>query len=284
MENKSSYFYLKLNIPKEYRNSYEFREKLNNSIDEILYSMNAPTNDDNTHFLQSDDKSSLITIFRTNNRKRKGQLNKFCDRYLDESWNIKYTAESLKADEIPAVLGKIKKSNKFKTAYFKDEDDLYNGRDIQVFKDKENWHGWQKDLYKMLFNKENNYFDIKIPHDRHIISLVDIKGNSGKSSFWKFIYTRNRKDIARLTYGTTGQLRAAITALGEKKIYIIDLTRTMGKFDEPKDLLAIIEDIKSGLILSFFFGRPRELVAEPPHIILSSNFVFQVILYLMMNV
>lgn len=274
-ENKNSYFYLKLNIPSEYRNSEAFEKKLDDAIDDILYSMNSPTNDKNNHRICSKDKNQIIHIFRTNNRKRKGQLNKFCKRFIDDSWNVEYESKGLKMDEIPEIINKVRRSKNY---IFLEEtiekEKLYNGSDVTIFKDFKNWHNWQKEIFNMLFEEQGNFKKIKIPHHRKIISIVDFKGNCGKSSFWKYIYTRNKKDIGRLSYGTTSQLRSAAINLGIKKIYIIDLPRTTGRFDSQKDLINVIEDLKSGVLISGMYGRAKELIVEPPHIILSTNYVF----------
>lgn len=75
----------------------------------------------------------------------------------------------------------------------------YEGRDIKIFEDKSNWHGWQLDIYNMLFKEDKT---IKTPDDRKIISIIDIKRNSGKSSFFKWLVYNNMDKIERLTYWT----------------------------------------------------------------------------------
>lgn len=54
-------------------------------------------------------------------------------------------------------------------------------------------------------------------------------------------------------------------------IYIIDLTRSKGKFDNEQDLLSVIEDLKSGFLTSPMYGRNSILMMDPPHLIISSN-------------
>lgn len=274
IENKNSYFYLKLKIPEEYKNSSEFEKKINYAVDDILYSMNSPTNDPNNYKITSKEKDKKIHIFRTNNRKRNGQLDKFCKRFIKDSWNVEYESKGIRMDEIPNLINKAKRNEKFilEEEIIEDEQ-IYRGRDIKIFENKENWHRWQKEVFDMLFETKGK---IKVPDDRKIISLIDFKGNSGKSSYWKYLYANNKKNIGRLTYGTTSQLKSSIVNMGKKKIYIIDLARTLGTNDTQKDLLAVIEDLKSGLILSPMYGMAKELMIEPPHIILSSNYLFDI--------
>lgn len=125
-------------------------------------------------------------------------------------------------------------------------------------------------IYQKIFDGKGN---IKEPHPRHIISLVDTKGNSGKSSFFKYLFYNYSEEIGRITYGTTGQLRSSVLNMGKKSIYIVDLTRSQGKTDNQEDLLSIIEDIKNGLVTSNFYGKGSTLIMKPPHIIVSTNYI-----------
>nr|WPV76414.1 hypothetical protein [Naviculales sp.] len=78
MENKNSYFLLDLKISDNDQNEI-YHDKLNDSVDLILSSMRA--NHDSYKFKKIDD-SRIIYFFKTNKRKRKGQLTKFCERFL----------------------------------------------------------------------------------------------------------------------------------------------------------------------------------------------------------
>ena len=77
-----------------------------------------------------------------------------------------------------------------------------------------------------------------------------MKGNSGKSSFFKWLYLQNSDLIGRITFGSSSQLRSIITKLGPKKIYIIDL-------------LSAIEDLKTGFVINSMYGEGRTLIMEP---------------------
>jgi len=174
-------------------------KKIDDAVDDILYSMNSPTNAPKNYQAENADRSKRIYIFKTNNRKRKGQLKKFCNQYLDESWGIQFDTVALRLDEIDNLVNQIK--NKKDLNFVNNHTQVSDGRDIQIFKDSNNWYPWQKQIFNKLFEKENNFKRIKFPDHRKIITLIDFKGNSGKSSFWKYLYANNKQDIGRLTYG-----------------------------------------------------------------------------------
>ena len=123
----------------------------------------------------------------------------------------------------------------------------------------------------MLFNKDNS---IKKADPRKIISILDRNGNHGKSSFFKYLLIENSDDVGRVGYVSAGQLRSRAMNMGPKKIYIIDLARTKSKGDSGLDILSTIEDLKSGLVISTFYGRANSLIMDPPTIIISSNYEF----------
>lgn len=60
--------------------------------------------------------------------------------------------------------------------------------------------------------------------------------------------------------------------MGQKKLYIIDLARAKSKDDKEQDLLANLEEGKSGLTVGSLYGKNHVLIQEPPHIIVSSNY------------
>ena len=268
VENKNTYFLLKIKIPEDLRASGGFSKKLDDAIDHVLYAMGTDSNSERNYTARKKDNSQQIYIFRTNNRKRKGQLNKFCDRYFDPQWNITYETRGLGLSDVPILINQIKKSN----VYSMQGEQTYTGRDIKVFEAKQNWYDWQKEIYEMIFNPNG---EAKVRDDREIIHLIDFKGNSGKSSFWKYLYVTKKGLIGRMTYGTASQLRSQIIKIGSKPIYIIDLTRTKGTNDREEDLLSLIEDAKSGLVSSPMYGSNSELIMDPPTIILSTNYEFK---------
>lgn len=265
-ENRYTFFSMNLEVPEMLINSDQTTKKLDDAIDMILYSMNACSKE--THKVYKFDNSRITVIFKSLTRKRKGQLNKFCERYLDKE--ITFTTEAIDKYEVMGTL-KVLKDNPVYSV--KNEAELYNGRDIEIFHDKKNWHPWQKDLYDMIYDESRN---IKTPDLRNIISLIDYAGNSGKSSFFKYLYVNdNENNIGRSSYGSASQLRSSIINQGVKKVYIIDLSRSKSKADREEDLLSAIEDCKSGLVISSMYGKYQELLMEPPHVIICSNYLFK---------
>ena len=148
----------------------------------------------------------------------------------------------------------------------------YSGKDIKIFNDKEKWYKWQRDFYEKIFFETGV---IKEPDSRKIVFIYDEKGNSGKSSFYKYLYYYHAEDMRRITYGTASQLRTSLINIGPKKIYLIDLTRSKGKQDEPSDLLSAIEDLKGGVVSSSMYGSGTTMLMDIPHIVISSNYLFE---------
>lgn len=52
------------------------------------------------------------------------------------------------------------------------------------------------------------------------------------------------------------------------------MSRAKSKYDSQQDLLSVLEDCKSGFLLSPMYGQSKKLLMEPPHIIVSSNYLF----------
>lgn len=77
----------------ENKNSYQ--DQLRNSVDLILGSMGV---EEDPQQSQKDDKNRIIYFFKTNKRKRKGQLVKFCKRYLGEE--VTYRAEGITKSDL----------------------------------------------------------------------------------------------------------------------------------------------------------------------------------------
>lgn len=265
-DNKYTFFVVAIELPTKYKESPHLKNELNDSIDMILYQMGAANKDSQNYQLVNEDK--IVQIFRCKSRKRKGQLNKFCRRHLPE--DVIYESKGIDKDELTALVAHAKKKNYIIKKEVEIDENEYDGRDIQIFKDSKNWYEWQTEIYNMIFDKKGN---IKEPDLRQITSIVDFEGNSGKTSYFKYLYILNKNDIGRLTYGTASQLRSAVVGLGKKKIYIIDLARTKAKEDSQQDLLSVIEDIKSGMVFAAMYGQAKELIMEPPHVIVSSNYL-----------
>jgi hypothetical protein len=269
IENKNSYFSLDLRIPIQERNDNHI-EDLDNSVDLILSSMGV---DDASYKFQKIDKSRVIYFFKTSKRKRQGQLFRYSERFLPKEQICEakgITKEYLQTSMV--ILEKdtryaIKNQGKFMGSY---EDEPYTGSDIKIFNNRDNWHPWQKDVYDLVLDTNGDW---KEPHQRHIISIIDKAGNTGKSSFFKWLYFNNPDTIGRLGYASSSQLKSSIVSIGKKQLYIIDLARSKSKNDSQSDLLAVVEDLKSGLVINPMYGSGKSLLIDPPHIIICSNYV-----------
>lgn len=266
MENKNSYFFIKAVANKKHQSNDFFNEQVRNSLDIILGSMNATK--ENYIFK---DKDSFLCFFKTVNRKRNGQLNKFAERHFS-NLELEFSTQGLKKIDYDEGILKCKRKE-FKI--LEEPESLvsylnYNGNDLKIFKEKADWHPWQREIYNQLFD-DKDY--IREADDRAIVSIVDMKGNSGKSSFFKWIFLKYPKQIGRISYGSACQLRSILTKNNAKKIYIIDLPRSKGKNDNELDLLSTIEDLKTGFVINNMYGDGATLIMEPPHVIVSSNYI-----------
>jgi hypothetical protein len=267
VENKSAYFVLKLELSEDNRTEF-YEEKISNSLDLIYNALDV--SDKNNHIYRKKDGEVLIHFFKTNNRKRKGMVDKYCQRFLPE--NQRWQIIPIKQDQLNEQLNTIRKSEKYRLQNEVLKDQEYKGEDLKVFENRETWYSWQKEIYEMFFDDNNK---IKKPHDRKIHHIVCLSGNSGKSSFFKWIYFHNQEDIGRITYGTSSQIRTSLVNTGAKKLYIVDLARSKSKQDSEQDLLAAIEDLKSGVVLTSMYGSSKKLLMNPPAILISSNYVFK---------
>lgn len=268
MENKRSYFEFQVEIPLGIHPD-KIETVINSKVDLVLASMSATSN-----VYKYKKKNKIIYLFETNTRKRKGQLDKMAYHHLlSESKLIDgfYSSPLLKREFI-GRRSELDRGEKIIALSKPDIFDGYNGEDVKLFDDKNNWRPWQKELYEEIFTKTDQ---IKEPDPRRIISLIDKIGNTGKSSFFKYLYFKHPEEIGRISYGTASQLRSSLINIGNKKIYIVDLTRSKSQYDKQEDLLSAIEDLKSGLVISSMYGAGKDLLMNPPHVIISSNYLFK---------
>jgi hypothetical protein len=144
----------------------------------------------------------------------------------------------------------------------------YSGSDIAFLDDPSNRYPWQEKLMKEIMLPDLS--DFNTPDERKIWYITDTLGASGKSKFVKWLYCRY-KDVSKLAFGTSTQLRAAICAEGAKRVYIIDMPRTLGSEDSMNTTLSVIEDLKNGFVRSNMYGTSSTLLMEAPHVILFTN-------------
>ncbi len=262
MDNKNSYFSLKLPISPSVNNEV-YLDDLDDSIDLISSSM--AVNNNLYKFSKGDE---ISCYFKSERRKRKGQLNKYCANFLPDDQEFKAVGMTKAAFDMKISVMRKKKYIKIieEPLFFSD----YSGKDLKKFDNPNNWLPWQTEVYNMFFNKDGTYTE---PDDRTIISLVDEPGKSGKSQFYKWLFINHPTTIAKLGYATASQLRCATVKMGKKNLYIIDLTRSKGKEDKQEDLLSIIEDCKNGCVQNFMRGSGESLICPPPHVLVSSNYI-----------
>lgn len=264
VENKSSFFQVTIDIIPISRNNYQL-QSLENCMDLVLSSMKVG----NLwyKFIQIN-KEEIVYLFKSEDRKRRGQLDRYCASNIEN--DLLYTVKNHSSAAFHATVDRLKKNVNFKLSHHPQMFDEYKADDIKVFDDPKKWHAWQKEIYNLIFEKDKSY---KKPDQRKIISIVDKKGNSGKSSFFKWLYYNHSNTIGRIGYGSASQLRSSSVKIGKKDLYIIDLARAKSKDDKQEDLLSVLEDLKSGFVTNAMYGNGGTLIMEPPHIIVSSNYV-----------
>jgi len=144
----------------------------------------------------------------------------------------------------------------------------YEASDLQIFNNTVNWYPWQKSFMELIFN---NDLTLKDPDDRTILWIHDLMGNNGKSKLVKHICYNYPEEACKLSFGSSTQLRSACITAGPKKLYFIDVPRTLGKDDDINDLISVIEDIKNGFIVSSMYGKHLQMMFDPPHIVVFAN-------------
>ena len=144
----------------------------------------------------------------------------------------------------------------------------YEASDLKIFDVSSNWFPWQKSFMELIFNKD---LTLKDPDDRTILWIHDLMGNNGKSKLVKHICYNYPEEACKLSFGSSTQLRSACIAAGPKKLYFIDVPRTLGKDDDINDLISVIEDIKNGFMVSSMYGKHQQMMFDPPHIVVFAN-------------
>jgi hypothetical protein len=144
----------------------------------------------------------------------------------------------------------------------------YEASDLKLFDNSSNWYPWQKSFMELIFNKD---LTMKDPDDRTILWIHDLMGNNGKSKLVKHVCYNYPEEACKLSFGSSTQLRSACITAGPKKLYFIDVPRTLGKDDDILDIISVIEDIKNGFLVSSMYGKHLQLMFDPPHIVVFAN-------------
>lgn len=133
--NKSTFFLIDVYIPKHRINSSSFNKTISDSIDLIFCSMNGDQSQ--AYKIIKNDGSRIVVIFKAQTRKRIGQLNKFCQRFFDNS--IDFECNSMSRDKFSAFLIESRNNkNYFVRSFNESTSSTYQGNDIKIFNDKAN--------------------------------------------------------------------------------------------------------------------------------------------------
>jgi len=151
--------------------------------------------------------------------------------------------------------------------------EFYSGKDIEFLNNEYERYEWQNCLLDIIYDFEINKF--KKANDRDIIWIYDPNGNCGKSKFIKWLSLNNANQVVKISCNTEAQLRAAVISAGSRKLYVVDLPRSLPMTYQYKEklagMLAAIEETKNGYLSSAMYGEYKEIYFEPPHIIILSN-------------
>lgn len=269
--NKASFFKVEFRFNEIEINEFKTSREIESNMDLVLQMIQS--SDEIYRFTK---ESKLIYLFSTKTRKREGQLLRLVNRYIYKT-NLQ---EAMDRPSIKALLKKdfyekikkLEKNETIKNIEIPEEFPNYNGSDVKLLEDKKNWHPWQIELHKKFFYK-NGEIKKAAPDDRKIYFLYDPKGCSGKSTFFKWLLWKNTDDIGYLTSGTASQLRSALSQTDYKNMYLCDLPRSLGAQDSLRitDLMGVIEELKSGTLMSIMYGKNSVVLQDKSHIIISSN-------------
>jgi hypothetical protein len=223
-ESKRSYFEVEISLNEYVRSQKEFYTrtivKVENQMDLFFDKVRAS---EEVVIKNMNDRCELSFMFKTNNRKRLGSVRNALEKILNKE---------VKGVESVVCFNFRKAEFEKRLLYYKKNEILnvkennkiaYKGSDLDIFKNKNNFFSWQIELENMLFEKGTNI--IKKAKDREIILYRCGKGNSGKSSFLKYLYFRNIKDIGFIEEGSVSQITSGVVNGGSKKCFLIDLPR-----------------------------------------------------------
>jgi hypothetical protein len=235
-----------------------------------------------TYCFQAEEVSRLHYqgMFTLNVRKRFKTVLNDIQRKLD-SLSLTIDTKSLTIDRMHGTIEEAieyctKTDSRVEGPYYSYNIQPYIPHDLAVFIHTDNLYKWQRDVMQMIFGEHQIGFAksclIQPADDRTIVVIVDKKGNSGKSKLVKNLCYMFPKQVAKLAFGSSQQLRSAIISAGPRKAYFLDIPKTLGDSDNIPDIISAIEDLKNGFIVSSMYGKYANLMMAPPHIILFTNF------------
>lgn len=259
-ENKLNYFYLSVTL-----DDVDDLELFQSSLDSFFKDINVKTE---CYGFESLDKKSYVYFFKTEIRKRLFNIKRLAEIRFSSKFICEYGVFSSNRNDFYQSVDKFKNSSSWFLFSSPIDTYEYDGSDLSVFLDFNNFYSWQKKVYDMLFNELGN---LKDADGRKIICIIDVNGNKGKSSFVKFLCWNKINNICKFGYGLSSQLRSSVIHSGARDCYIIDLPRTKGVNDKMSDLISVIEEIKNGFLTSPMYGKFSSLLMKPPFVLVFSN-------------
>lgn len=118
------------------------------------------------------------------------------------------------------------------------EPNEYRGDDLALLENPETRFPWQNQLLRMIYDESRESF--KVADDRSIIWIQDDKGCSGKSKYVKWLSVNRPEEVAKISFGTTNQLRSGLVSCGPRLVYFIDIPRTLGSEDSIQNLITVM--------------------------------------------
>jgi hypothetical protein len=131
---------------------------------------------------------------------------------------------------------------------------------------------WQDWILNSWFDKKGKTEYNK--NGRKILFVLDVVGNTGKSSLCKHCAISRQKDVCILPVsGTALQLSSTIIDAGPFPYYILDLPRCKPQKWRSwiQDILHVVEQLQNGLIINSMYGKYKRLVMNNPQIVIFSN-------------
>ena len=274
--NKASFFLAQINyITVKYDDiNTTTNQDMANNLDIVFDKCKA-----NNKIYKFQKKDSIIYLFSTKERKRKGQILKLFETNIKKNDIVKnINVAALMKREFYEYL---EKNIEIEIKNTDSSDDLYSGNDIRFMNDRSVWHEWQHEIYDMLFyqniSAEGEQDQVRKPHDREVVFVYCPHGNTGKSLFWKWLQhkVQDKNILGRLTIGSSQQLKAALCKIPHRQIYVCDIPRTISTEENNRmsSLISTIESLKDGVLLNVMYGENTAILMDRPHIIISSNFL-----------
>lgn len=256
-ENKQYNFFLRYSIPQT--------ETLESSLIKIEpFFRGFHTASNSLQVFNNDSQSLVCVFFKLLDRKRSSHLKKSLSQVYP---SLQFEIIGTTQDKFSETLYKFSESSSWNNIENIDRI-TYQAKDLRLFSNPKNFHPWQKTLLSYIFDNDGNFKEF---NNRELLFFLDHTGNKGKSTFVKYLAWKHQDDIVRVSFGQTGQLRSALIDAGRRRVYMIDIPRTIGKNDSIQDMLVTAEELSCGMLTSPFYGKFMSSFFEPPLVIIFAN-------------